>query len=63
MFDASREDILRIGIEVRAELGVMAAELGVMAWHGRIAECPLLQQNDSSDDLPFCWKIVPSSVL
>ena len=30
---------------------------------GRIAECPRMQQNDSSDDLPFCCKIVPSSVL
>jgi len=30
---------------------------------GRIAECPRLQQNRSSDDLSSCCKIVPSSVL
>jgi hypothetical protein len=30
---------------------------------GRIAKCPRLQQNISSDDLPFCSEVVGSSVL
>jgi hypothetical protein len=49
----------------RCRFNMPLAPREVLAWRknwcgGRIADCPRMQQNDSSDDLPSCSKIVPS---